>query len=41
MPDTQEEIANRLDAKKREREEVERRYREALKEEGRWMFADE
>jgi DNA repair protein endonuclease SAE2/CtIP C-terminus len=41
MPDTQEEIANRLDAQKREREEVERRYREALKEEGRWMFADE
>lgn len=41
MPDTQEEVVDRLDAKKREREEVERRYREALKEEGRWMFADE
>jgi hypothetical protein len=41
MPDTQEEVVDRLDAKKREREEVEKRYREALKEEGRWMFADE
>ena len=41
MPGTQEEIANRLDAKKREREEVERRYREACQEGGRWIFADE
>jgi hypothetical protein len=41
MPGTQEEVVDRLDAKKREREEVEKRYREALKEEGRWMFADE
>ena len=41
MPGTQEEVIDRLDAKKREREEVEKRYREALKEEGRWMFADE
>jgi hypothetical protein len=41
MPGTQEEVVDRLDAKKKEREEVEKRYREALKEGGRWMFADE
>ena len=41
MPGTQEEMGDRLDAKKREKEEVERRYREALKEDGKWMFADE
>jgi hypothetical protein len=41
MPGTQEEAVDRLDAKKREREEVERRHREACKEGGSWMFADE
>ena len=41
MPGTQEEALDRLDAKQREREEVESRYREACKEGGRWMFADE
>lgn len=41
MPGTQEEVVDRLDAKKREREEVSRRYREAVKGGGRWMFADE
>ena len=41
MPGTQEEAIHRLNAKSREREEVERRYREACKEDGRWMFADE
>jgi hypothetical protein len=41
MPGTQEGEIDRLDAKKRERDEVERRYREACREGGRWMFADE
>lgn len=41
MPETQEGEVDRLDAKTRERDEVERRYREACKEGGRWVFADE
>ena len=41
MPGSQEERKNREEAKWRERQEVERRYREASKEGGKWVFADE
>jgi hypothetical protein len=41
MPGTQEEKENREKARLMEREEVERRYREATKDNGRWLFADE
>lgn len=41
MPGSQEERKNREEAKWRERQEVERRYREASKEGGKWGFADE
>lgn len=41
MPGTQEEKENREQARVRDREEVERRYEEAMKGDGRWLFADE
>jgi hypothetical protein len=41
MPETQEREVDRLDAKKRERDKIEKRYREACREGGRWIFADE
>ena len=41
MPSTQEELKNREEARRREREEVERRYIEAGREGGKWVFADE
>ena len=41
MPGTQEEMEIQEQARRREREEVERRYQEAVKANGRWMFADE
>jgi peroxin-16 len=41
MPSTQEDKENREQARLREREEVERRYRDANTGKGRWMFADE
>ena len=41
MPSTQETAENREKADKLEREEVERRHRDAMRGNGRWMFADE
>lgn len=41
MPSTQEELRNREEARKREKQEVEKRYLEACKEGGKWIFADE
>ena len=41
MPGTQEEEDDRREARKREWEEVETRYKEACREGGRWIFADE
>ena len=41
MPGTQEEEKNREEAKQRERKEVEKRCREAFKQGGKWVFADE
>ena len=41
MPASQEERTNREEARRRERQEVEKRYREASKEGGKWLFADE
>jgi hypothetical protein len=41
MPGTQETAENREKAEKLEREEVERRYRDAMRGGGRWIFADE
>ncbi|KAL2420121.1 hypothetical protein ABEF95_006890 [Exophiala dermatitidis] len=41
MPGTQEDKENREKARMREREEVERRYQEAMRGDGRWLFADE
>lgn len=41
MPGTQEEEKNKEEARQRERQEVERRYHEAQRENGRWKFADE
>lgn len=41
MPGTQEERENRERARLREREEVGRRYEEAMRGDGRWLFADE
>ena len=41
MPGSQEERKNREDAKRRERDEVEKRQREACKEGGKWLFNDE
>lgn len=41
MPGSQEAKKNRVEARRREREEIERRYQEACKQDGRWTFADE
>lgn len=41
MPGTQEERENRVNASLWEREEIEKRYREAMKSDGRWLFVDE
>ena len=41
MPSTQEELKNREEARRREREEVQKRYMEAGREGGKWVFADE
>ncbi|KAG9771319.1 hypothetical protein ABEF93_007905 [Exophiala dermatitidis] len=41
MPGTQEDNENREKARMREREEVERRYQQAMRGDGRWLFADE
>ena len=41
MPGSQEERSNREESKRRERDEVENRYREACKDGSRWVFADE
>ncbi|KAK4631898.1 hypothetical protein CLAFUW4_03349 [Fulvia fulva] len=41
FPTTQEHDANRVQAKEAERREVEQRYREAMRESGRWKFRDE
>ncbi|KAJ9653216.1 hypothetical protein H2198_007574 [Neophaeococcomyces mojaviensis] len=41
MPGTQEEEENRAVAKQRERDEVKRRYEDAMSGGGRWIFADE
>ena len=38
---TQEEAENRERAKLKEREDVEKRYSEAVRGGGRWLFADE
>jgi len=41
MPGTQEDEENRVVAKQRERDEVKRRYEDAMRGGGRWVFADE
>ncbi|KAL4801438.1 DNA repair protein endonuclease SAE2/CtIP C-terminus-domain-containing protein [Aspergillus unguis] len=41
MPNTQEIEEDRKDAQKMDREKVEERYREAMRPDGRWTFADE
>ncbi|KAL6251951.1 hypothetical protein RBB50_002161 [Rhinocladiella similis] len=41
FPSTQEDKENRKQARQREREEVERRYQDAKRGGGRWLFADE
>lgn len=41
MPGSQEELENRANASLCEKEEIERRYREAMKSDGRWLFVDE
>ena len=41
MASTQEEAADRAEAKRMEREEVERRWRDAVGGGGRWIFRDE
>ena len=41
MPGSQEDRKHREEAKQRERHEVEKRYQEACKERGKWLFADE
>ncbi|EME48137.1 hypothetical protein DOTSEDRAFT_102454, partial [Dothistroma septosporum NZE10] len=38
FPSTQEDEVNRAQAKEAERREVEQRYREAMREAGRWKF---
>ncbi|KIV92595.1 hypothetical protein PV10_03869 [Exophiala mesophila] len=41
MPGTQEEQDNRAKSSLWEKEEIEKRYREAMKKDGRWLFVDE
>ncbi|KAK5936997.1 hypothetical protein PMZ80_010746 [Knufia obscura] len=41
MPGTQEDEENKEKARKMEREEVKRRYEDAVRGQGRWIFADE
>lgn len=41
MPSTQEAEENKLASRRKEREEVKRRYDDAMNGEGRWIFADE
>lgn len=41
MPTTQEDVADRVEAQKLEREKVEERWLEAMREGGRWVFRDE
>ena len=41
MPETQEQLQDREQSRLQERQEVERRYREACRGDGKWIFADE
>lgn len=41
FPNTQELQTNRVEAGKRERQQIQERYREAMRSDGRWLFRDE